>query len=136
MYWYVLERLVLMANNSILDVTKILDNYAKDIAKEITTESEIIAKKGVAEIKNASPKKTGSYRKGWRSKTDKLNNGGVSIIYNATDYQLTHLLERPHADRTGTRTIVPKSMGHISKVEQQINKEYESKVIKIVETSG
>lgn len=125
-----------MANDSILDIKKILDDYAKDIASEITTESQIIAKKGVEEIRNASPKRTGSYRKGWRSKTDKLKNGGVSIIYNATDYQLTHLLERPHLDRTGTRTITPKSQGHISKVEQSINKEFENNVIKIVETGG
>lgn len=125
-----------MAKDSILDVKKILDMYAKDIASGITTESQIIAKKGVEEIRKASPKRTGSYRKGWRSKTDKLKNGGESIIYNATDYQLTHLLERPHADRTGTRTIVPKSAGHISKVEQSINKEFENNVIKIVETGG
>lgn len=125
-----------MANKSILDVNKILDNYAKDIASGIITESQIIAKKGVEEIRNASPKRTGDYRKGWRSKTGKLKNGGVSIIYNATDYQLTHLLERPHLDRTGTRTIVPKSAGHISKVEQQINQEFENNVIKIVESGG
>ena len=122
-----------MANNSILDVTKILDNYAKDIAKEVTTDAEIIAKKGVEEIKAASPKRTGDYKRGWRSKTDKLT--GKSIIYNATDYQLTHLLEYPHATRNGGRTT-PKSAGHIAKVEQAINKEFESDVIKIVQTGG
>lgn len=125
-----------MAKSSITDINKILDSYAKDIAKEVTTEAEIIAKKGLEEIRNASPKRTGKYRKGWRQKTDKVNNGGTSIIYNATSYQLTHLLERPHLDRTGTKTIIPKSMGHISKVEQKINKEFESNVIKIVENGG
>lgn len=125
-----------MAYNSILDVNKILDSYAKDIAKEVTTDAEKIAKKGVEEIKAASPKRTGDYKRGWRSKTDKLRYGGKSIIYNATDYQLTHLLEYPHADRTGTRTITPKSAGHIAKVEQAINKEFESDVIKIVQTGG
>ena len=124
-----------MANNSILDITKILNDYAKDIANETTIESEIIAKRGVNELKAVSPKKTGKYRKGWRSKTEKLKNDGVSIIYNATSYQLTHLLERPHATRNGGITT-PKSAGHISKVEQKINKEFENNVIKIVQNGG
>ena len=54
-----------MAYKSILDVNKILDSYAKDIAKDVTTDAEMIAKKGVEEIKAASPKRTGKYRRGW-----------------------------------------------------------------------
>ena len=33
-----------MAYDSILDVNKILDNYAKHIAKEVTTDAEEVAK--------------------------------------------------------------------------------------------
>lgn len=120
-----------MANDSILDVTKILNQYAKEISKDVTLDAEKIAKKGADELKNVSPKRTGKYKKGWRVKTDKVT--GTSTIHNATSYQLTHLLERPHADRTGTRTIVPKSMGHISKVEKSLNKEFENDVINIIE---
>ncbi|MBQ4031829.1 MAG: HK97 gp10 family phage protein [Bacilli bacterium] len=122
-----------MAYKSILDVNKILDSYAKDIAKDVTTDAEMIAKKGVEEIKAASPKRTGKYRRGWRVKTNKLT--GHSTIYNATSYQLTHLLEYPHATRNGGITT-PKSAGHIAKVEQAINKEFESDVIRIVQTGG
>lgn len=124
------ERLVLMAKDSILDIIKILDEYDKDLSTEVTKESQIIAKEGVNAIKNASPKLTGSYRKGWRIR--KEGRDGYRI-YNATDYQLTHLLERPHLDRTGTRTIVPKTVGHIEKVEKQLNQKFENNVIHIVE---
>lgn len=125
-----------MAYKSILDVNKILDSYAKDISKDITTDAEKVAKDGADELKNTSPKRTGKYRKGWRTKTDKLNNGGSSTIYNATAPQLTHLLERPHADRTGTRTIIPKSVGHIEKVEKQCIKDYERLVENTIKNGG
>ena len=38
-----------MAKDSILDINKILDSYAKEIAKDVTTDAEEIAKKGLAE---------------------------------------------------------------------------------------
>lgn len=125
-----------MANDSILDVTKILDSYAKEISRDIVTDAEIVAKEGVAELQNTSPKRTGKYRKGWRQKTNKVNNGGSSIIYNATAPQLTHLLEFPHSDRTGTRTITPKSAGHIKRVENQCITDYEKRVEKSIQNGG
>lgn len=125
-----------MANGSILDINKILDSYAKEIAKDVTTDAEKIAKKGVDELRNVSPKRTGKYRKGWRSRTEKNNGYASSVIYNATAYQLTHLLEKPHLDRTGTRTIVPKSAGHISGVEQSLIKEFENDVVNIIKNGG
>ena len=125
-----------MANDSILDVTKILDNYAKEISRDIVTDAEIVAKEGVAELQNTSPKRTGKYRKGWRQKTNKVNNGGSSIIYNATAPQLTHLLEFPHSDRTGTRTITPKSVGHIKRVENQCITDYEKRVERSIQNGG
>lgn len=122
-----------MANDSILDVTKILDNYSKEISKDITLEAEVIAKRGVDELRNSSPKRTGKYRRGWRTKTEKGNGYESVVIHNATAYQLTHLLEKPHLDRTGTRTITPKSVGHIERVEKSLIKDFEDKVINIVE---
>lgn len=122
-----------MANDSILDVTKILDSYVKEIARDVTTDAEKVAQKGVDELRNVSPKRTGKYRKGWRVKTEKGNGYESVVIHNATAYQLTHLLEKPHLDRTGTRTITPKSVGHISRVEQNLIKEFENDVINIIE---
>lgn len=122
-----------MAYNSILDVNKILDSYAKEISRDIVTDAEIVAKEGVDELRNTSPKRTGKYRKGWRVRTDKLKNGGESIIYNATDYQLTHLLEKPHLSRNG-RIVAPKV--HIAPVEAKCIKEYERRVEKSIQNGG
>ena len=122
-----------MANNSILDVTKILDNYAKEISKDIITDAEKVAKDGMDELKNTSPKRTGKYRKGWRVRTDKINGGGVSIIYNATSYQLTNLLEKPHLTRNGRLTS---PQVHIAPVEARCIKDYERRVENTIKNGG
>lgn len=122
-----------MAKDSILDINKILDSYAKDIARDITTDAEQVAKQGMDELRNTSPKRSGKYRKGWRVKTDKINGGGVSIIYNATSYQLTHLLEKPHLTRNGRLTS---PQVHIAPVEARCIKDYERRVENTIKNGG
>lgn len=117
-------------NTSILDVTKILNDYAKDISRDVTTDAEIVAKQGVTELKNTTGTykiRSGKYNRGWRVKTDKLKNGGTSIIHNATDYQLTHLLEHGHdiVGRDGTKKGRARAFVHIKPVEEKCIKEYE-----------
>lgn len=118
-----------MANDSILDISKILDEYSIDVQDGIMKAAQDVAKKGVAELKNSSPKRTGKYRKGWRVKTIKGNSSINCIIHNATDYQLTHLLEKPHALRNG-RLSVPKI--HIAPVEKECISEFENEVQEII----
>lgn len=130
-----------MAYNSILDVNKILDNYAKHIAKEVTTDAEEVAKQGMNELKNTNGTyqvRSGKYNKGWRVKTDKLKNGGESIIYNATSYQLTHLLEKGHdiVGRDGQKKGRARAFKHIEPVEQKCIKEYERRVENTIQNGG
>lgn len=122
-----------MAIKGVLEIVDILNEYSQDIQNGITEEAQKVAKKGVAELKNTSPKRTGSYRKGWRVKTDKGKGFVECIVHNATDYQLTHLLEKPHALRNGR---VSKPQVHISPVEQQCVSEYETNVEKIIKNGG
>lgn len=119
-----------MANSSILDVNKILNAYAKDISRDVITDAEIVAKQGATELKNTTGTykvRSGKYNRGWRVRTDKLKNGGESIIYNATDYQLTHLLEHGHdiVGRDGTKKGRARAFVHIKPVEQKCIEEYE-----------
>ena len=56
----------------------------------------------VAELKAGSPELTGDYRKGWRKNKAYESTTDIRMeVYNATDYQLTHLLEDGHAKVNG-----------------------------------
>lgn len=126
-----------MASNSILNIKEILNDYSTDIQEAITKEAQNVAKRGAADLKSNSPKLTGDYRKGWRVKTEKGKGFVNCTIHNATDYQLTHLLERPHVIKNqygewGTT----KPIEHIAPVEQKYVKEYQSEVEKIIKNGG
>lgn len=122
-----------MADKGILEVNDILNEYSNDIQEAITNEAQIIAKQGVSDLKNTSPKRTGKYARGWRVKTEKGKGYIECIIHNATDYQLTHLLEKPHLKRNGGFTT-PKP--HIKPVEEKVVKEYELNVENIIKNGG
>ncbi len=119
--------------NSILDINEILNEYSKDIQEGITEKAISVAKKGADELKQTSPKRTGKYRKGWRVKTQKGYGYVNCTIHNATDYQLTHLLEKPHATRNGGKT---KPKVHIAPVEEKCNQEYQREVENVIRNGG
>ena len=122
-----------MAKDSILDIKDILNEYSVDIQENIVKTAENVAKKGAEKLKQTSPKRTGKYSKGWRVRTTKGRGEVSSTIYNATNWQLTHLLEKPHLLRNG-RLSTPKV--HIYPVEQQCIKEYETEVEKVIKNGG
>jgi len=114
-------------NNSILDINDILTGYGDSIQELIQEEAEKIAKDGVKELKVTSPKNKkntaskGKYAKGWRVKKEYRRGEVHCIIHNATDYQLTHLLEKSHLTRNGGKT---KPIVHIKPVEEKCVSEY------------
>lgn len=123
-------------SDSILDIKDILNDYSLDIQESIQEEAEKVAKKGVAELKETSPKRKlhgGKYAKGWRVKTNKGRGYIDCTIHNSTNYQLTHLLEKGHLNRDGSKT---KAFVHIAPVEQKCIKEYEKNVETIIKNGG
>lgn len=122
-----------------------VDDLAKTIEKElkefidVTDEAvdkgvTLTAKQAVEELHNAHP--TGSegqaagkygswdkkYNKGWKvmqTKTDKRYHKKATV-HNATDYQLTHLLEKGHALKGGGRT---QAFPHIAPVAEKCEDE-------------
>ena len=122
-----------MAVKGILELKEILDEYSQDIQDGIVKAAEDISKEGVAELKNTSPKKTGSYRKGWRVKKTKGAYSISCIIHNATDYQLTHLLEKPHVIRNAYGTYgTSRPQVHIKPVEEQCRNKFDHEVQEII----
>lgn len=94
-------------------VMEILDGYRNATEEVVERAVNTVSKETVNELKNAHPVGSGtygswdkSYNKGWRimqTKTDKRYHRKATI-HNATDYQLTHLLEKGHAKVNGGRT--------------------------------
>lgn len=126
-------------HNSIIDVSTILNEYSQDIQEAITEEAQKVAKRGVAELKNTSPKRTGAYRKGWGVTTTKGKGFVKCEIHNKTHWQLTHLLEEPHVGRNqygvwSTR-VYPKKK-HIKPVEDECIREYTQGVENIIKNGG
>lgn len=128
-----------MSKNSLLDINEILNDYSHDIQDAITEEAIRIAKDGQNKLKKTSPinKKStshkGRYAKGWRVKTEKGRGFVNCTIYNATDYQLTHLLENGHLTRNGKKTTPIK---HIEPVHDECCDEFEKGVENIVKNGG
>lgn len=111
----------------------ILEEYSMEIQDEITKEAQRIALEAKKKLKSSSPKRTGKYSKGWSVKTTKGFGFVQCIVHNSTNYQLTHLLEKPHATRNGGITT-PKV--HIKPVEESSIKEYGNNANKIIENGG
>jgi len=95
------------------EIMRQLNIYTNEVQDKIIHTQEELGKEAVKELKSNSPKDTGDYRKGWRLKKEK----DKVIIHNKTNYQLTHLLEKGHANRDGGRT--PPQV-HIAPVEERI----------------
>lgn len=95
---------------------ELLDEYSEEV-QEVTTEAiEETAAESVTRLRNNSPKASGRYARGWTSKAD----GPLGrIVYNKTDWQLTHLLENGHvaANQYGTYGRVA-AIKHIAPVEE------------------
>jgi hypothetical protein len=102
-------------------ISRELQRYSNLVAEELETAKEEVSDDLVDELKQTSPEKTGSYRKGWRKKKV----GKKIVVHNKTDYQLTHLLEKGHAKAIGGR--VPAKI-HIAPAEEKAMENFINKV--------
>lgn len=78
-----------------------LEDYAKGVDKCLAKASEEAGESANDELHNTSPEGyTGDYRKGWTFREKEIKRGKSYrtelVVYNATKYRLTHLLEKSH----------------------------------------
>lgn len=112
-------------------LSEILNDFGHSLDDTVKKEINATAKEAVDKLRNTSPKNTGDYARGWRSK--RQTDGSV-VIHNATDYQLTHLLENGHVikNKKGTYGRV-NGIKHIEPVEQWANEEVVQRIEKKIE---
>lgn len=117
-------------NSVTIQIEKVLDDYSKEVRREMTDAEDKVAKEAVRKLKNTSPKRAGTkhvrkYAEGWALKRTKTSTGIPDItIHNKTNYQLTHLLENGHVIRNGKGTYGrTNGIKHIEPVEKWANDE-------------
>ena len=116
------------------EIRNTLEIYSEDIAEKVKQEVKEVTSKGLKLIKSNSPVKTGSYRKGWRKKKIKSTIFGDEwVLFNKTDYRLTHLLEKGHAKKNGGMV---KAYPHISKVEKEVTAELLKRVEAVIKNES
>lgn len=111
-------------------VMKALNDYGDKTLDILETETKENARQTVKQIKASAPA-GGNYARGWSHKAQK---GGAyklsDTVYNRTDYQLTHLLEKPHA--TGGGGHYPKNVdytGTLARIEEEQTQKFVEGVI-------
>lgn len=122
--------------NSILDVKDLLNEYSDSIQEGIDKEAQDIAKEAATDLRNVKGTykiRTGKYNKGWKVNTKKGRGFINCTVHNATDWQLTHLLENGHTTRNGGRT---RAFVHIRPIEEKYVSQYQKDVEKIIKNGG
>ena len=110
-------------------VKKILEEYEGEVDSNMAQITKKVGDAGVKALKNES-KSTfdgNKYWKGWKATTEQHRLYTKVIIHNAKLPGLPHLLEFGHAKVGGGRV---KGRVHISKVESELIKDYESEVLR------
>ena len=114
------------------EITKQLNRYSEIVKEDIEELEDKVTKNALRDIQNNIGAEgivmTGDYMRGWR----RIKTPYGYVIYNETDYQLTHLLEHGHALVNGGRS---RAFPHIRPAEQIAIKMFEKGIEKLVKKS-
>ena len=110
-------------------IMEYLEDYVEDIEEDVEDTVTEVAKEAKQELIQTSPRsgiaRNTKYYKGWAIKNGvksrTIRNKYSRVIWNKTNYQLTHLLEFGHATRNGGRT---QAQPHIRPVEEKYGQEF------------
>lgn len=109
-------------------MTKALADYGDKVLEVTEKATKNITRETVSDLKGSAPS-GGSYSRGWSHKAAKGRAALSETVYNRI-YQLTHLLEKPHA--TGGGGNYPKNVdytGTIARIEEKNTNKFMEEVI-------
>lgn len=106
------------------EIMKALEGYVDDIENDVKDSTNSVIKEAKKELVQTSPRsgaaRNTKYYKGWAVKNGGKTRKGryySKVIWNKTNYQLTHLLENKHHKRDGTGWV--EAQPHIGKVQEK-----------------
>lgn len=114
-------------------VMKAMSQYGDKVLEMMEKETKAISRETVKTLKARSPVgKTGSYAKGWSHKAKKTGTYKLTeTVYNRTDYQLTHLLEKSHkAGKTGWYPTHVDHTGMVANIEEESKSRFIEEVMR------
>ena len=105
-----------------------LEDYVEDIEEDVEDSTDTIVKEAKQELIQTSPRsgiaRKTKYYKGWAIKNGGRTRKGKyysKVIWNKTNYQLTHLLEFGHTTKDGGSTT---PQPHIRPVEEKYGEKF------------
>lgn len=105
---------------------KELKEYSQAVADNIKEAAKDIAEECCEEIRDASPVKTGKYKRGWKIKVEHESRENIRVVvHNADKPQITQLLEKGHAKVNGGRV---EGIPHIGPAEERAKRKFLRKV--------
>lgn len=114
-------------------VMQALAEYGDELYDTSKACAKSAGRKTVSELKSTSPVKTGRYARGWSHREKKEGLAWYTdAVYNRTDYQLVHLLEKPHATGGGGHYPSPGGKNHtgmVARVEQEQTQAFMEEVL-------
>lgn len=115
------------------ELVKAYSDYTEDVIENIEQAADDISKDALSDIKANSPKKTGSYAKGFRRVKRKNAHRVEFEIWNPKHYRRVHLLEKGWTGRNGKR--VP-GRAHMGPAEVKAVTAFEKQVEEIIKEGG
>lgn len=104
-----------------------LVDFGEDVRKRLHEDVQASGQETLDAVQDRSPVDCGRYRSGWRCKITGANTDEEkATIYNQTDYQLTHLLEKGHATRSGAGWV--RAQPHIAPAFEVGKREFERRL--------
>lgn len=122
-----------------------LKTYTDSVTEGVKKAVKEAADEALPEVKAASPvkafgKNRGKYQKGWRVSERQGSTAvrALESVHNATDYQLTHLLEYGHKiiGRDGQQHGFVSARPHIAAVNEATQKRLQEKIESVIQKGG